>query len=321
MDIHNIPYDAEEIKLKCIYNNSEGLGYTNSGLQCRKVEEVYGTLKFGQVPDRRPITYASYVMSIDGKIAFEDNEVGPLIAKNNYLDPSGAVADFWVLSMLRGNCDGIIIGSGTLIKEPTFSGSAYDIDIINARIRAGKSKAPWTVIVTKTGSNIPFKNPLFEEEDVSILINTSPDGFERLKLEITREYFLIFSPESEEDKEKIRKNLENNRGKIGVLVTGSGGETDPEELFKVLHAMGMEKVLIESPAYCHYLMKKGLLDEIFINTSCLFVGGKAAGIGSWDEAFTSLEHPHAEIISMHMRSPNFIYTRYKLIYNVMSCNK
>ncbi len=315
MTLPKVVFDSKEIQLKCIYSNTEKLGYDNSGLKCSKVEEVYGPLKFGQVPSNRPITYASYVMSIDGKIAFEDDEVGPLIARNNYMDPSGALADFWMLSMLRGNCDGIIIGSGTLTKEPGYSGSTYDSDLIEARIKAGKSIAPWTVIVTKTGMGIPFRNPVFQCEEVPILIVTSLNGLQNLKKEINREYFVISPINNEEDIEKLKELVRDNVGKIGVLVTGDGMETDPEEMFQVLRAMGMEKVLVESPTYCHYLMEKGLLDEAFINTSCIFVGGSATSIGSQSKAFTSEEHPHSEIVSIHMHSPHFVYTRYRLIYN------
>lgn len=38
-----------------------------------------------------------------------------------------------------------------MIKEPDYSGSAYDPDLLQARIDNGKSVAPWTVIVTTTG--------------------------------------------------------------------------------------------------------------------------------------------------------------------------
>lgn len=316
MALPQVVFDSKEIQLKRLFDNTEKMGYKNPGLPCKKVEDVYGTLNFGEIPENRPITYASYVMSIDGKIAFEDNEVGPLIAKNNYLDSAGAFADFWVLNMLRGNCDGIIIGSGTLIKEPSYSGSAYDPDIIEARVKAGKPIAPWTVIVTSTGKNIPFENPVFQCEEVPVLISTSPKGFENLKMEIKKDYFLVPMVESEEDKEKIKKMINDNKGKIAISITGCDKETNPEDMFKVLRAMGMERVLVESPTYCHYLMQKGLLDEAFINTSSVFVGGKATSIGSQNNSFSSIDHPHSEIVSIHIHNSYFLYTRYKLMYGV-----
>lgn len=259
---------------------------------------------------------ASYVMSVDGKIAFEDNEVGPMIAKTNHLDKDGATADFWVLNLLRANCDGIIIGSGTMIKEPDYSGSAYDPDLLQARIDNGKSVAPWTVIVTTTGKNIPFGNPVFSQEEIPMLVATSEEGIKNLKQEITKEYYELPLVKTEEDKKKIKELIAENEGKIAVLVTGEGKNTDAAEMLKVLRAMGMEKVLVESPTYCHHMMREGLLDEIFINTSCIFVGGQATGIGTSSKSFPSTDHPHSEIVTMHMHSPHFIYTRYKMLYGI-----
>lgn len=256
------------------------------------------------------------VMSVDGKIAFEDNEVGPMIAKTNHLDKDGATADFWVLNLLRANCDGIIIGSGTMIKEPDYSGSAYDPDLLQARIDNGKSVAPWTVIVTTTGKNIPFGNPVFSQEEIPMLVATSEEGIKNLKQEITKEYYELPLVKTEEDKKKIKELIAENEGKIAVLVTGEGKNTDAAEMLKVLRAMGMEKVLVESPTYCHHMMREGLLDEIFINTSCIFVGGQATGIGTSSKSFPSTDHPHSEIVTMHMHSPHFIYTRYKMLYGI-----
>lgn len=318
MSVPQINFDVNDIKLNCIYQNSLQGEYHNTGIDSKKVERVYGKLKFQTSFSDRPITYASYVMSIDGKIAYLDNEVGPLIAKNNYLDKNGAFADFWVLNMLRANCDGIIIGSGTLIKEPEYSGSAYDPDLLNDRLSSGKEKAPWTVIVTRTGMNIPFQNNVFRYEEVPVLIATSPKGLKNLLKEIPTDYYFLPRAENENDIEQIKRLTKENRKsrKIAILVTGDDEETDTEEMLCVLKVMGMDKVLVESPTYCHHLMKQGLLDEIFINTSCVFVGGQATGIGTLSQSFSSLEHPHCEILSIHMHSPHFMYTRYRMIYQI-----
>lgn len=316
MAIPQVEFNTDEIRLQCIFDNTEKMGYVNPGLKSAKVDDIYGELMFGEIPKDRPLAYASYVMSVDGKIAYEDDEVGPLIAKKNLLDAGGASADFWILNLLRANCDGIVIGSGTLIKEPTYSGSAYDPDLLEARMQNGKPLAPWTVIVTTTGKKIPFGNPVFESEEVPVIVATSPEGVENLKKEITKEYYMLPKVDGEESIKEIQHLIEENQGRIAVAVTGEGGNTNSEELLKILRAMGMEKVLIESPTYCHHLMKEGLLDEIFINTSCVFVGGKATSIGSNSQSFTSVEHPHSEIVTMHMHSPHFVYTRYKMIYGL-----
>ena len=253
MAIPQVEFNTDEIRLHRIFDNTEKMGYVNPGLKSAKVDDIYGELMFGEISEDRPLTYASYVMSVDGKIAYEDDEVGPLIAKKNLLDAGGASADFWILNLLRANCDGIIIGSGTLIKEPTYSGSAYDPDLLEARIQNGKPLAPWTVIVTTTGKKIPFGNPVFESEEVPVIVATSPEGVENLKKEITKEYYMLPKVEGEESVKEIQRLVEENQGKIAVAVTGEGSNTDSEELLKILRAMGMEKVLIESPTYCHHL--------------------------------------------------------------------
>lgn len=316
MAIPKVVFGAENIRLTRIFDNTKKMGYENDGLPSKKIQDVYGDLKFSKLPKDRPISYASYVMSVDGKIAFEDNEVGPLIAKKNLLDGAGAFADFWILNMLRANCDGIIIGSGTLIKEPDYSGSAYDPDLLEDRLKANKSAAPWTVIVTSTGQNIPFLNPVFSCEEVPVVIATSPNGYENLQKEITKEYYLIEEMGGAYNSENIQSLITQNPGKIAVIVTGEGKNTDARKTQYALKVMGMDKVLVESPAYCHHMMKEELLDEIFIDTSCIFVGGKATSIGSNSQSFLSDYHPHSEIVSIHMHSPHFLYTRHKLIYGL-----
>ena len=86
MAIPKIQFDEKPIELKKIYDNTEKMGYVKEGLPCKKTDRVYGKLMFGETPKERPLTYASYVMSVDGKIAFEYTEVGPGIAKTNMLD-------------------------------------------------------------------------------------------------------------------------------------------------------------------------------------------------------------------------------------------
>lgn len=314
MAIPTIPFDANAICLTSVYDGTAGLKDAAPLLDCPKVRRIYGALAFSPPPESRPLAYASYVMSVDGKIAFEDNEVGPLVAKNNRLDPDGATADFWMLNLLRACCDGIIIGSGTLTKEPTYSGSAYDPDLLDARRAAGMPKAPWTVIVTRTGRGIPYGNAVFSCGEIPFVVATSPEGLAGFEQEAPAPYYRLPLADSALGRAEITRLVADNPGKMALVVTGSGSQTNPAQLMAVLRAMGMRRVLVESPSYCHILMGAGLLDEMFITTSCLFVGGGATGIGTMGQAFTSQSHPHCQVLSIHMHSPHFIYTRYKMKY-------
>ena len=90
-----------------------------------------------------------------------------------------------------------------------------------------------------------------------MLVATSEEGIKNLKQEITKEYYELPLVKTEEDKKKIKELIAENEGKIAVLVTGEGKNTDAAEMLKVLRAMGMEKVLVESPTYCHHMMREG----------------------------------------------------------------
>lgn len=313
MAIPTILFDAGAIRLARLYQNPAAW-QGPPVLASPKARDIYGPLAFPPPPPDRPVAYASYVMSVDGKIAFEDDEVGPLIAKNNRLDPDGATADFWMLNLLRACCDGIVIGAGTMTKEPAYSGSTYDPDLLAARQSAGMARAPWTVIVTRGGRGIPWQNQVFRCGDIPFVVVTSPDGLAGLLAEIPGGYYRLPRPGEPDSREKTAALVAANPGQTAVAVTGQGGDTDPSETMAVLRAMGMQRVLVESPSYCHALMGAGLLDEMFITTSCLFVGGSATGIGTMGQSFTSKHHPHCRVESIHMHSPHFLFTRYKMIY-------
>ena len=294
-----------------LMKNRDKEAYRNKGLRETTIKTVFGEVNYSRrvYETIRDDGLKEFVYLLDEQLHIP----GVGLISQNLADQ--LVAGITEMSY-RANCDGIIIGSGTMIKEPDYSGSAYDPDLLQARIDNGKSVAPWTVIVTTTGKNIPFGNPVFSQEEIPMLVATSEEGIKNLKQEITKEYYELPLVKTEEDKKKIKELIAENEGKIAVLVTGEGKNTDAAEMLKVLRAMGMEKVLVESPTYCHHMMREGLLDEIFINTSCIFVGGQATGIGTSSKSFPSTDHPHSEIVTMHMHSPHFIYTRYKMLYGI-----
>lgn len=308
-----IDFNTNAMRLIPLFSRSDELQYTDYGLKCDKVDTIYGKFLFPDITAlSRSFTYGSFVISIDGKIAFEDDEVVPLIAKNNYMDINGGVTDFWILNLLRASCDAIIIGSGTLRKEPSYSGRIHDADLLAARIENNKSVTPVTVIVSRTGRNIPYQHQIFHSDEIPLIINVSPVGLKTLVKEIPFSYTVITE---DMGKELLDKNsLSNADKKIIILVTGQNMETDDNALLLILKQFGIDRALIESPTYCQQLMKDKLLDEIFINTSCIFAGGTAGSFGKEKRLFTSTEHPHAEIVSMHLHSPYFYYTRYKLAY-------
>ncbi len=312
-----IPYDAEKIALKSIFESPTLAGYRELGARSPKTEAVYGPFRLPEAPADRPYLMASMVLSIDGRIAFEDAPEGPLIAQTNRMDPDGGAADFWVLNMLRTACDGSMFGCGGWTRKEEDSvtaemfggdleGSAhiFDQDLEDARIAEGRNPVPWHVVTSLDGSEIPFEHPFFNNHPmIPLILATSPEGLGRVKARSKAAYTVVSDPE------RIPEIVG-----MPVVVTGEGGMPHAPTTMRILKKLGMNRLLIESPSYCHHLIACGLLDELFFNYSCIYVGGKALSLGMLGEAFTSKNHPHTEMLSIHTHGPHFFYFRQRLIY-------
>ena len=87
-------------------------------------------------------------------------------------------------------------------------------------------------------------------------------------------------------------------------------------LFAVtLKKFGIDRLLVETPSYMHYLVSQKMMDELFFNYSCIYVGGQALTIGKFGKEFTSQDHPHTRMLSIHTHSDHFFYLRHKLLYD------
>lgn len=310
-----ITYDYDKIKLKKIFENPEVANYPNEGIQTKSSKKVFGEIRFPEFPDNRSYTMASFVTSIDGKVAYLDRPQGPIVAKSNALDPDGAEADFWVLNLMRANADAVFVGAGTMQKEPDGLICIFDKDLEEARVKNGLSPTPWAVICSLDGTDIPFRDSLIDNQPV--IFNTSPIGFEVIKEKLNKDYYVVGPYESEDQLEvsKIKSKFEENKHKkIPVIVTGENNQTDSHIVLKILKAMGFDKAMVESPSYCHALLGDGLLDEMTLNYSCVYIGGAAVGLGDNMTPYTSEEHPHSEMLSIHSHSPSFFYFRHKFVY-------
>lgn len=316
MDLPKVDYNYEAFKLTKIFENEKVKTFPNQGVETKESIDVFGHLKFPEYPDRIYLT-ASFVSSIDGKIAYLDDPAGPVIARANQLDPDGATADFWLLNLFRASADAIFVGAGTMHKEGPGTAHIFDQNLEDKRVELGMNPIPYAVICSLDG-DIPFDDYMLTEQPC--MINTSPEGLKVVEKGIQQEYYVVgpYHTMEEIEEEKIRENFKKYDGKkIPVIVTGDGEMTNSHILLRVLKLMGLNKAIVESPSYCHSLMQDKLLDEILLNYSCVYIGGEATSFGKGMEAFTSKAHPHTEMLSIHMHSPNFFYFRHKFNYDFM----
>jgi len=312
-----IEYDYDQIKLNRIFENEKLSDWPNQGIQTKDSIKVYGELKFPKLSEKRAYTMATFVTSIDGKVAYLDDPAGPIVAKSNGLDRIGAEADFWILNLMRANCDAIFAGAVTIQKEPDGIVCIFDKGLENARVKNGLKPAPWVVVCSLDGTDIPFDDKVIREQDV--IFNTSPTGLKYIEENMERACFSVgpFNSISDYNDEEIIEKFKNNKdNKIPIIATGEGAQTNSEVLLNILKLWGIDIAMVESPSYFHSLLQDELLDEVTLNYSCVYIGGNAVGLGKGMEPFTSQDHPHTEMLTIHSHSPSFFYFRHQFQYGV-----
>lgn len=313
--LEKMPLLVEQVALKKIYESEALKDFKISNIDCKKIRDIYGELRFEELHEDRPYTFTSLVTSLDGRIAFSDAPQGPLISRENRCDPDGASSDWWLLNLLRTVSDGIMVGAGTMNAEADFTGHIFDQELEDARIANGLNPVPWNIITSLDGTDIPFDHRMFHEKELSLMISTSKEALKTVEENIKNPYIVIGPIDKKEDvTEDMVTAMKNADGKVIVIATGNQ-TPDSTVAFYLLKKFGIDKLLVETPSYMHYLVGEKLMDELFFNYSCLYIGGKALTIGQFGKEFTSKEHPHTRMLSIHSHSDHFFYFRHQLIYN------
>lgn len=314
-------FPTEDIKINVVMKREdilEDIKKLSKDKVPQKVLDAYDEIYMPSAPDDRPYTFASIVLSSDGKIAFYDDPQGPLISSKNLLDKNGGLADFWVLNVLRSYADAIIIGARTLQAEPTGTSHVFCSEMAEARTKemGKKTNCPWNCIISFDGKDIPLDHMIFETDEIQVQIGTSPMGAEYIKENIKKPY-QIFGPYNsvnEVDIEVIKSEMEAKPEEVAIFATGENEAPDSNILLFILRKLGIEKLCIESPSFMWHLIDQEAMDEMFINYSAVYVGG-VISMGSY-KGFTANKHPHAKILMLGHHDSSFIFTRQKLYYGI-----
>lgn len=312
--LFKMPFDVEKIKLNKIYESEALKAAEVNTLTSAHIKDIYGELKFNELYEDRPYTYTSLVTSIDGKIAFTDAPQGPLISRLNKYDENGATADWWILNMLRSVSDGVILGAGTMQAESDYTCHVFDQDLEDARIEAGLPPVPWNIISSVNPAHIPFDHVLFKSPEVPVMISTCAAGLDVIKENIKNEYVIIGPTYDIKDvTDEMIQLMKDNQDKVIVIATGEKAP-DSKVALCIMKKFGLDKILVEAPTYMHHLVVHGLMDELFFDYSCIYIGGQALSIGKFGKEFGSKDHPHTKMLSIHSHSDHFFYFRHKLMY-------
>lgn len=300
-------YPFDKMKLEKLYKNDK-IDFCEIGIQNKHLRDIYGEdLMFPKFADDKPYIYSSLVTSIDGRIAFNDAPEGPFIASKNYLAKEGSTVDWYTLNVLRASADAIIFGANTLMAETDGTGHVYEETLEQSRVEAGKNDVPWNIIPTLDGLDVPFNHIQFTCNQVPIIFYTTKLGLKTCK-ENAKGKVVILTDEED-------CNIVLNRDTVYILVCG---ESVPDNLIgmKMLRRLGICKLLVESPTLMHILVQDELMDELFLNYSCVYLGGNSLTIGQRFKAFDSSYHPHTELLSVYMHSPHYLYLRHRLVYGI-----
>jgi len=314
MELSYFDFMQDELNMKTLYEDESYLSKIKEDSSIidtpDKISEIYGDLYLPENIDKGINIFTSFVFSLDGKIAFQDDPKGPVISSNNFLNKSGGKTDFWFLNVLRSYADLVIVGAKTLQAEPDGTSHVFDTDLIRPRLTKlnKKTKHPINLVLTLDGTDVPLDHKIFDCSDLTTWIHTSPMGVEFLKENWEKELTII------DNKEDIDSSIFEEDGSIVVICTGKNNITDPLNLFSILESLSMKQVLVESPAYTWLLIKEKMINEMFINYSGLYVGGDISFGKNY--SFTSKKHPHAKLAKISFCSPNFIFTRQKMVYDL-----
>ncbi|MEG0329054.1 MAG: dihydrofolate reductase family protein [Longicatena sp.] len=305
--LSKMEYPFDKMKLKKLYKNEE-YEFSEVGIKNENLKKVYGEdLMFPKFSEDKPYMYSSLVTSIDGRIAFNDAPEGPFIASKNFLAKEGSTVDWYTLNVLRASADAIVFGANTLAAEPTGTGHVYEETLEESRMQANQNDVPWNIIPTIDGEDVPFNHIQFTCGEIPIIFYTTPKGLELCKSNAKKEVKVIDA--IEQCIIPLDKNF------VYIIVTGKD-VMDNKLGMKMLKQLGINKLLVESPTLMHIFIQDELMDELFLNYSCVYLGGDSLTIGKRFKAFDSKNHPHTALLSVFMHSSHYMYLRHKLIYGI-----
>lgn len=246
----------------------------------------------------KPFLLSCFALSIDGKLCYPDLKSGFAIAKNNFAaSQNERYADWWNLLLGRSISDAVIIGSNTLnLENYTYHAEINIPELSLFRKNLGKAENLLHIIITRDSNQINFKKELLcQNNNLPLLIYT-----EKLPITIPDNFYC-----------NTVDNINLTQTKQIIHCT----KINLTQLINSLYQNNIKTILNESPYYHHQLQVLKLLDEAWINTSGVFIGGNVSHLGQFNNAFDSGNHPHYTILTLHSIGHNFIYTRYKISYS------
>ncbi len=214
-------------------------------------ERFPGDLAVALVPER-PTVIANFVSSVDGVVA-----LGPSEPAAGGGEISGfSDADRFMMALLRGIADVVIVGAGTVRVGSRHEWTARRVQPALAGIFAAwrselrLAPQPTTIVVTASG-NLDPAHPGLSAPDVPVIVATTPAGAERL----------------------AARQLPPN---MKVEAVGSGDRVPPGAILELVQRTGARLALCEGgPHLFGELLRARLVDELFLTMAPQVIGRDA----------------------------------------------
>jgi riboflavin biosynthesis pyrimidine reductase len=258
--------------------------YEDDGLPGSGLPDGLTRLHGGDLGFAETCLYANFVATVDGVVAI------PPMPRSNEFIAGGSDADRFLMGLLRAFADAVLIGSGVLRASPrgTWQPDAIyppaALEYAALRERLGAAAMPEVAVLTGSGSLDP-EHPLLAS---GALVLTSEAGAERLAGHLS--------------------------AASTVIALGRDPEIDPQVVVDALHARGHRRILCEAgPHTFGGFLEAGVVDELFLTTSPLFVGDAGPGtrFALVEGADLTPGGTHARLLSVR-RHGSYLFRRYAL---------
>ena len=322
--LKTISFPEEKITMQCVYRNKPLLEELRQRAAftavADKVTRVYGPLVFPEQPEERPYLTGCLVMSMDGRLGFDKHPGSRMLIGANPLDPSGGMTDLWMVNLLRSYADAVLLGSGTLLDEPDFSGHIYDTSLQNFRKYHAHRYAPvpWNVVITRRPEQLPWHHPVLSTQEIPVLLVIPADMRETLR-GCPGGLFCHQIIDGNNSLTGFQEDRESGRVDTGTVMRGgtdfrhlvvtlpADHFPDGKRLMGVLRELGIRQMSVESPYWIWQFMGAGFLDEFHLTQTGVYAGGTQ--IPGMKELFVPGQAPVVRLASLHLTGPSVLMSR------------
>ncbi|SMP65068.1 RibD family protein [Anoxynatronum buryatiense] len=329
--LKKIAFPASQLPLQCLYRNENLLRQMAENADFRqipeKVERVYGPLLFPAAPPDRPYLTGCLVLSLDGRLGFENEPSSRTLTSANKLDHSQGKTDLWMVNLVRTWADAVLLGTGTLKEEPEFTGHVYDPDLQAFR-EAHDSRFcrnPWNVMITRRPGDLPWQHPVLSTPQIPVLL-VVPGSCRQELVDCPGGRFCYGVIDGANPQETagmaamsaqmvnrhLEKDPEGTDPRHVVITLPDDNFPDFHTLLPLLRQLGIRQMAVESPHWIWHLMAEKKLDEFFLTHTGVYAGGNVLpGTG---HAFQPASAPQGHLASLHMTPASVLFSRQVLIY-------